>query len=704
MLRWMSPVSIVALLAASLVLIALGGLLYRTRRKTELAIREASAQRSEEVFRLLVEGSRDYAIFMLDPTGHIVSWNAGAQNIKGYTAGEIIGKHFRTFYPEADIRAGKPEMELDVAMRMGTYAEEGWRLRKDGSRFWASVLITALFHPDGKLRGFSKVTRDQTGRKEAEEQARRLAAETAAREEAERSSRILEEQREQLRVTLESIGDAVIATDLHGRVTLLNSVAQRLVGWSQKEAAGKPLTDVFNIRNDQTGVPAENPAVQVMRKGVVVGLANHTVLVSRDGTVRPIDDSAAPILDRDGKLTGVVLVFRDVTERRRLESEIQARMAELAEADRKKDEFLAVLSHELRNPLAPLRNALMLLQQTKDPAQTAETLELMERQLGHVVHIVGDLLDLNRISRGTLGLRRQAVTLSQVLEDALVTSRPRMERSGHRVELRLPDEPIWLDADPTRVAQVFANILNNAAKYTDSAGIIRITARTEDNKAVVSVKDNGIGISPEMLPRVFEMFTQINPSREGSQGGLGIGLSLVRRLVELHGGKVEARSEGVGRGSEFLVRLPLRGAPAEVEAPAPPPRRAAVRRRILVVDDNADAATSLAQLLTLFGHTTRTAFTGLEALAIGAEFQPDAIVLDIGLPGLNGYDTCRKVREGSWGRDCFIVASTGWGQTEDRRQSAEAGFNVHMVKPVDPVELARLVEAAAGAPAPARVG
>jgi PAS domain S-box-containing protein len=688
----MSPISILAMLAASLVLLTLGGLLYRSRRKTELAFREADVHRREEVFRLLVEGSRDYAIFMLDPTGHIVSWNAGAENIKGYSAGEIIGKHFRTFYPEADIRAGKPEMELETAIRVGTYAEEGWRIRKDGSRFWASVLITALFDPDGTLRGFSKVTRDQTARKEAEEQARRLAAETAARQEAERSSRILEAQREQLRVTLESIGDAVIATDLHGNVTLINSVAQRLSGWTQQDAVGRPLTEVFDIRNDQTGLPAENPGVQVLREGVVFGLANHSVLVSRDGTVRPIDDSAAPILDRDGALTGVVLVFRDVTEQRRLESEIQARMAELAESDRKKDEFLAVLSHELRNPLAPLRYALMLLQQSQDREQTLETLELMERQLGHVVHIVGDLLDLNRISRGTLGLRRQAVTLSRVLEDALVTTRPRMERSRHRVEVELPEAPIWLDVDPTRVAQVFANVLNNAAKYTESAGVIRITAWTEATEAVVSIRDNGIGISPDMLPRVFEMFTQGHPTREGSQGGLGIGLSLVRRLVELHGGRVEARSEGPGRGSEFLIHLPVHGAPAAVEAPTQELPKAVVSRRVLVVDDNTDAATSLAQLLKLFGHTTRTAGTGLEALAVGPEFEPEAIVLDIGLPGLNGYDTCRQIRERPWGRDCFIVASTGWGQAEDRRQSEQAGFDIHLVKPVDPVELARLIE------------
>ena len=697
----MSPISILALLAGSLVFLVLGGLLYRAHRKAELTVREVSVQRNEEVFRLLVEGSRDYAIFMLDPTGHVVSWNAGAQNIKGYAASEIIGKHFSTFYPQADIQSGKPAHELDVAMRLGTYAEEGWRLRKDGSRFWASVLITALFDPNGKLRGFSKVTRDQTGRKEAEEQDRKLAVERAAREEAERSSRLIEAQREQLRVTLESIGDAVIATDLHGNVTLLNGVAQRLVGWTQKEAVGRPLTEVFNIRHDQTGVAAENPAVQVLREGVVVGLANHTVLISRDGTVRPIDDSAAPIRDQEGQLAGVVLVFRDVTERRRLESEIRARMEELAEADRKKDEFLAVLSHELRNPLAPLRNALLLLQQDRDPAQTAETLALMERQLGHVVHLVGDLLDLNRIGRGTLGLRRRAVTLNQVLDDALETSRPRMERSGHRVDLVLPADPIWLDADPTRVAQVFANILNNAAKYTEGAGVIRVRAVVEGPEAVISVSDTGIGIRPEMLSRVFEMFTQIDPSKEGSQGGLGIGLSLVRRLVELHGGRVEARSQGLGRGSEFLVRLPISATPGPPDVPLVGLPRAAVARRILVVDDNADAATSLAQLMAISGHITRTAFSGHDALTIGDEFHPEVVVLDIGLPGLNGFDTCRRMRQRPWARGSLIVALTGWGQSEDRRQSAEAGFNFHMVKPVDPAELTRLVDTALGASAPA---
>ena len=693
----MSPISILALLAASLAILVMGSFLYRARRKAEVTVRDTSVQRSEEVFRLLVESSRDYAIFMLDPTGHVVSWNAGAQIIKGYQAREIIGKHFSTFYPEEDIRSGKPALELETAMRLGSYAEEGWRLRKDGSRFWASVLITALFDPSGKLHGFSKVTRDQTGRKEAEEQSRRLAVERAGREEAERYSRLLEVQREQLRVTLESIGDAVIATDLHGNVTLLNSVAQRLVGWSQKEAAGQPLTQVFDIRNAQTGEPAENPAVQVLREGVVVGLARDTVLHSRNGVVRPIDDSAAPILDRDGQLTGVVLVFRDVTERRGLEAEIEARLAELAEADKKKDEFLAVLSHELRNPLAPLRNALLLLQRTRDPAQTAETLALMERQLGHVVHLVGDLLDLNRIGRGTLILRREPIALKQVIEDAIETGRPRVERGGHRIEVVLPPEPIWLDADPTRMAQVFANILNNAAKYTETPGVIRITAVREGSEAIISVKDTGMGIRPEMLSRVFEMFTQIDPSREGSQGGLGIGLSLVRRLVELHGGRVEARSEGPGRGTEFLVRLPAREAPAPVDEPPGGPAPVVARRRILIVDDNVDAATSLAQLLALGGHTPRAVFSGLEALSVGETFEPEVVILDIGLPGLNGYDTCRRMRERPWARDCLIVALTGWGQSEDRRQSAEAGFNLHVVKPVDPSELARLIDSSSGA-------
>jgi len=655
--------------------------------------RTADLERSREVFRLLIEGGRDYAIYMLDPDGRVVSWNPGAEAIKGYREDEIIGQHFSRFYLPEDVRDRKPERELEAARRTGKYSEEDWRVRKDGTRFWASVLITALFDPGGTLRGFSKVTRDRTEQKEAEDQARRLSAERAAREQSERTAELVQGQREQLRVTLESIGDAVIATDLRGHITLLNGVAQRLTGWSGPEAVGKPLAAVFIIRNEHSGLPVENPVVRVLREGKTVGLANHTVLVARDGSTVPIDDSAAPILDREGQVAGVVMVFREVTERRRLESELQARLEELAEAERKKDEFLAILAHELRNPLAPLRNAVLLLQRSENPVANREVLALMERQLVHLIRLVSDLLDVSRISRGALALRRKPVELAAVVASALETSRPLIERRGHQLSVTLPADPLWVDADLIRMSQVLVNLLNNAAKYTESGGLIRLTVTREGSDAVVSVADTGIGIRPELLPAIFEMFTQVDRSLERSQGGLGIGLSLAKRLVHLHGGSIEARSEGPGRGSEFVVRLPVRLAGAGTGGPEERPAVRVAARRVLIVDDNQDAATSLARVLELAGHQTRIAFDGFQGLEAAEAFLPDVVILDIGLPRLNGYETCRRMKARPWGRGAVFIALTGWGQDEDKRKSTEAGFGFHLVKPVEPVELDNLLGA-----------
>jgi PAS domain S-box-containing protein len=654
--------------------------------------RTAQLQRSEKSLRLLLEGVRDHAIFLLDPRGRVVSWNAGAELIKGYRTEEIVGEHFARFYSREDVADGKPERELGIARTTGRYAEEGWRLRKDGSRFWASVVLTALYDETGELWGFAKVTRDESARKEAEDRARVLAAEQAARAEAERTAEELQRQREQLQVTLESIGDAVIATDLEGRVTLLNGVAQRLTGWNAAEAIGQSLATVFQIRNELTQEPAENPAERALRDGVVVGLANHTILIARDGSVCAIDDSAAPIRDREGRIAGVVLVFRDVTPHRKLEAELESRVRELAEADQRKDEFLAILAHELRNPLAPIRNGLLLLQRDPDAARRNEVLPLMERQLGHIIRLVGDLIDVSRVTRGELQLRRQPTELATVISHAVETCRPVIDRRGHQLSVALPDEPVWLDADLTRLAQVFANLLHNAAKYTEPGGRIRIAARREGSDAVVAVRDTGIGISQGMLDRVFELFSQADRSPERSGGGLGIGLSLVRRLVGLHGGSVRATSDGPGRGSEFEVRLPIRLSelvqPSSDESDT---MGAGTSRRILIVDDNQDAATSLARVLELLGHETRVAFDGVEALEAAETFEPDVAILDIGMPGLNGYEVCRRMRERPWAGATAFIALTGWGQEQDKQRASEAGFAFHLVKPVDSRDLDRLL-------------
>ena len=377
---------------------------------------------------------------------------------------------------------------------------------------------------------------------------------------------------------------------------------------------------------------------------------------------------------------------------RALREEAERANRALREADRKKDEFLAVLAHELRNPLAPLRNGLQVMKLAGGNAEAVEkSRTMMERQLEQMVRLVDDLLDVSRISRGKVELRRVRLDLADVLRQAVETSRPAVESGGHALTVTLPPEAVYVDADPMRLAQVVSNLLNNAAKFTDRGGRISLTAGRDGNAAVVAVADTGVGIPADKLAGVFEMFSQLDRTLEKTQGGLGIGLSLVKGVVELHGGSVTARSDGPGRGSEFVVRLPAVPTPAAVERDDATGPTVVPRRRILVVDDNVDGAGSLATMLDLMGNETRTAHDGLDAVAAAAAFRPDVILMDIGMPRLNGFDACRRIRAEEWGKDVVLVAQTGWGLEDDRRKSAEAGFDHHLVKPVDPTALMKLL-------------
>ena len=317
----------------------------------------------------------------------------------------------------------------------------------------------------------------------------------------------------------------------------------------------------------------------------------------------------------------------------------------------------------------------------------------MERQLVQMVRLVDDLMDVSRITRGKLELRKERVRLAAVVSSAVETSRPFIKEMGHELTVTLPKQPITVDADLTRLAQVFMNLLNNAAKYSDRGGHIRLTAERQGSDVVVSVKDTGIGIDADQLPRIFELFTQVDRSLEKSQGGLGIGLSLVRRLVELHNGRIEARSEGPGKGSEFIVRLPVVNGVSRPQAAGGEEDQTIVKSslRILIVDDNRDGADSLAMMLRVMGNDTRTAYDGQEGVDVAEELRPDVLLLDIGLPKLNGYEACRRIREQPWGKGVTLIAVTGWGQDEDRRRSQEAGFDHHMVKPVDPQALMKML-------------
>ena len=410
------------------------------------------------------------------------------------------------------------------------------------------------------------------------------------------------------------------------------------------------------------------------------------------------------LLERPVRVPALVSAVRSALRARRRQYQIRDYLAEsertaasLREADRRKDEFLAILAHELRNPLAPLRNAVEAMRfAPHDREAMAWARSIMERQLAQMVRLIDDLLDVSRVSRGRVELKLESASLAALVQGAVELCQQAVEDAEHSLSVELPAEPIWLRCDPTRIVQVLGNLLSNATKYTPRGGRIEIEARRAVGAVEIEVRDNGIGIPPDMLTRVFDMFTQVERSLERSQGGLGIGLTLVKRLVEMHGGEVEARSEGPGRGCRFLLRLPHQLAERPVEPPAVLPVKldGERRHRILIADDNRDAADSLAFVLRRAGHDVRTAYDGEEALDLAARFRPQLALLDIGMPRLNGYDTARRMRTEPFGREMLLIALTGWGQSEDVRRSELAGFDHHLVKPVDPAVLGRLLEAA----------
>ncbi|HEY1549385.1 MAG TPA: ATP-binding protein [Kofleriaceae bacterium] len=495
---------------------------------------------TDDMLRLLVSTVRDYAIFMLDPTGHVATWNTGAERIKGYAASEITGRHFSAFYPAEDIRAGKCEYELEIATRDGRFEDEGWRLRKDGSRFWANVVITAVRNERGTLVGFAKITRDLSDRKRMEtERALRLAAE---------------------------------------------------------------------------------------------------------------------------------------------------------ESNRAKDEFLAMLGHELRNPLAPIVTAVQLMRLRGDQGATRE-LSVIDRQVRHMMRLVDDLLDIARITRGKVELRRERCDLRVSVLKAIETTAPLVQQRRHALSTEISDEELACDIDEVRMTQVITNLLTNAAKYTEAGGKISISATRRGREAVIEVSDSGVGIDPSLLPHVFELFTQGPQNADRSSGGLGLGLALVRQLVEMHGGHVLATSDGPGKGSRFTVSVPT----AEVEPPQEsmphiPLRRATTKHRILLVDDNEDARVLLADILDSLGHDVVAVGDATAALERAPAFAPDLAILDIGLPEMDGYELALKLRAALGNAVPKLVALTGYGQPGDRERSARAGFHHHLVKPVDLRKLMDAIE------------
>jgi signal transduction histidine kinase/ActR/RegA family two-component response regulator len=423
------------------------------------------------------------------------------------------------------------------------------------------------------------------------------------------------------------------------------------------------------------------------------------------------------ILERPIRVTTLVSALRTAIRARRRQYEVRNTLVELTNAeaalrahserlrdsDRRKDEFLATLAHELRNPLAPIRNALQIIQLAGNSGPAVDQARgMMERQLGQMVRLIDDLLDVSRISRGKFELRRERIELAAAIKSAADTAQPLIDAAGHRLTVSQPPQPIYLDADPVRLAQIFSNLLNNAAKYMERGGHIWLTVTPEDHEVVISVRDTGIGIPAQALSGIFDMFAQVDHSLERAQGGLGIGLTLVKQLLEMHGGRIEARSDGPGKGAEFIARLPIvTVAPRQQQADGAEERRAGMPTcRILVADDNRDAAESMSTVLRLMGNEVRTVHDGLQAVEEAAAFRPDMVLLDIGMPRLNGYDAARRIRAERWGKSIMVVAMTGWGQDEDKRRAAEAGFDRHFTKPVDPSDLEQLIAGLRTSPPP----
>jgi PAS domain S-box-containing protein len=488
------------------------------------------------------------------------------------------------------------------------------------------------------------------------------------------------EQRESLRLTLNSVTDAVIIIDSNGRVRSLNPQAESLTGWRQAEAIGEPLGEVFRLAPASSAEPNENPLLQALQEPHPVRTSASSTMLRRDGVAYAISASVSPIQQPDGSRAGAVLVFRDAPDDCRMPMR-----TEVKEAHVRKEEFLAMLAHELRNPLAPIRSGLDLL--ALDQTANQETVDLMKHQVDYLVRLIDDLLDVSRIVQGKVRLRRESVELSQIVKRAVDTVNALFERRNQTLIISLPAGPAPLFADPVRLTQVLANLLHNASKFTGENGRIELFAEPEGRMMLIRVRDSGMGISRHMLTRVFELFTQAASAIDRSEAGLGIGLTLVKSLVELHSGTVTAASEGLGKGSVFTVALPLMEQPRHNES-TPDALVTEKPRRILVVDDNVGAAKMLSLLLCRLGpHEVRTAHDGYSTFQLAASFRPDIIFLDIGLPTMDGFEVARRIRADSTFNHTLLVAVTGYGQDEDRQRSRDAGFDEHLVKPVDVASL-----------------
>lgn len=618
-----------------------------------LVERERSQQ--ADALRAAIVASSDDAIISKNLDGIILTWNAGAQRIFGYTAEEAIGQPITMLIPAERL---DEEQDLLTRLRRGERIEhfETVRVTKDGRRLDISLTVSPVRDANDRIFAASKVARDITLHKRAVEDLRAA--------------------QEHLKIVTDNMAVAVTHCDRDMRYLWISAGGAEWLGRSQEQIVGRPIPEIIGEQ-----------AFATIRPYIERALAGERVTFElpipyRDLGQRWVKAVYNPTHDPAGNTVGWVAVILDTSDHHRLEEALR-------EADRRKDEFLAILAHELRNPLAPIRNSLHILRLTMSNDPTAERVgQMMERQVNHMVRLVDDLLEISRITRGKIELRKEPVDLAAIVRSAIEASRPLIESARHQLAISVPAEPVMLQADPVRLAQVLANLLNNAAKYTDPGGQIWLTVKRAGNEVAVSVRDTGVGIPADMLPQVFDLFTQVDRAADRAQGGLGIGLTLVRSLVEMHGGSVSARSDGPGQGSEFIVHLPLDQS-AETLKPSGPVASASFLppRRVMVVDDNRDSAESLGMLLRLLGAEVHVHLSGAEALAEMSRFQPSVVLLDIGMPEMDGYEVARRIRANPDLRDVTLIALTGWGQDEDRRRTHSAGFDHHLVKPADMKEL-----------------
>jgi PAS domain S-box-containing protein len=654
-------------------------------------------RQSEERFRLLVASVRDYAIFMLDPSGHILTWNAGAERFKGYRAEEIIGQHFSRFYPPEALAIGLPAHELQVASATGVFEDEGWRVRKDGSLFWANVVITAIRTAQGELIGFAKVTRDLTQRRGHEEDLRRS--------------------EERFRLLVEGVREyALFMLDPNGKVSSWNAGAQRIKGYTADEIIGKHFSVFYPESVRESGWP-EHELRQAAAEGSFVDTGWR---LRKDGTTFWANVTLTALRDDAGQLLGYAKLTRDLTEAKRVEvvEATNLRHEEMLDAERAarmnaqraarvKDEFLATLSHELRTPLSAILGWTQVLLRgatPKGPEEQRRAIEVIDRNARAQVQLIDDLLDLSRIMTGKLRLDLHQVAFSSVVEAAVDSARPAAEAKGIRLKAILSSGKDIINADSGRLQQVVWNLLTNAIKFTPKGGQVQVVLQRVNSHLELSVSDTGIGISSSYLPHVFDRFSQKDSSSTRAFGGLGLGLAICKQLVELHGGVITATSQGEGSGATFSVQLPLsithldeQGAPrSHPTADTQSGEMLSLPRldnvHVFAVEDEPDARDLLRTVLEDQGAKVTSFASADDALAALKMSKPTVLVCDIGLPKTDGYQLIRKLRaEEPRGGRIPALALTAFARAEDRKRCLLAGYQAHLAKPFDVGELILVV-------------